>query len=215
MIARGVSLGPDDGLPSVCVLKPEWIRSVERAYLGPLIAQLSHVRLPEVRDALSQVLGLDGLLDKRGLLHVEADDALAQDSPALSACYEGAVTQRVGLGPMKGRPVIKLGVPLATYLGSARERVQRGGILCANIDGLDLHGGVAFSATQRERLEELGALLRAAGDLPAIASDVPVAWPEGTVLAFEIAGDLSGGIDGATLVGLLPRVHPILHRAPV
>jgi len=30
-----VALGPDDGLPSACVLKPEWIRGVERSYLGP------------------------------------------------------------------------------------------------------------------------------------------------------------------------------------
>jgi hypothetical protein len=42
------------------------------------------------------------LLARRGLLEVGADDALAQDAPALSACYEGAVTQRVGLGPSKG-----------------------------------------------------------------------------------------------------------------
>jgi hypothetical protein len=51
--------------------------------------------------------------------------------------------------------VIKLGVPLAKYLASARERVQRGGTLCANIDGFDLHGRIAFGAAQRERLEEL------------------------------------------------------------
>jgi len=34
-----VPLGPEDGLPSHCVLKPEWIRIVERAHLGQLIAQ--------------------------------------------------------------------------------------------------------------------------------------------------------------------------------
>ncbi len=61
------------------------------------------------------------------------DDKLTQESAALAACYEGAVTQRVGLGPTKGRPVIKLGVPLAKYLASARERVERGGTLCANV----------------------------------------------------------------------------------
>jgi hypothetical protein len=32
------------------------------------------------------------LLDKRGLRQVDTDDALVQDSPALAACYEGAVT---------------------------------------------------------------------------------------------------------------------------
>ena len=35
-----VFLPPTDGLPSACVLKPEWIRAVERAAIGPLITTL-------------------------------------------------------------------------------------------------------------------------------------------------------------------------------
>jgi hypothetical protein len=95
------------------------------------------------------------LLERRGLLEAGAEDPLAHDAPALSACYEGAVTQRVGLGPSKGRPVIKLGVPLKQHLATAQERVTRGGMLCAQLDGFDLHGRVAFGAAQRNRLEEL------------------------------------------------------------
>jgi hypothetical protein len=95
------------------------------------------------------------LLAKRGLLEVGVDDALAQEAPALSACYAGAVTQRVGLGPSKGRPVIKLGVSLKRQLATAHQRVERGGILCAQLDGFDLHGRVAFGAAQRDRIEEL------------------------------------------------------------
>jgi hypothetical protein len=95
------------------------------------------------------------LLERRGLLEAGADDDLARDAPALAACYEGAVTQRVGLGPSKGRPVIKLGVSLSRHLASARERVERAGHLCARVDGFDLHGRVAFGAADRERLEEL------------------------------------------------------------
>lgn len=53
-----VSLGPEDGLPSPCVLKPEWIRIVERPLLGALIAQLREERLEPVRVALVDVLGL-------------------------------------------------------------------------------------------------------------------------------------------------------------
>ena len=70
------------------------------------------------------------LLEKHGLLEVGADDELAQDAPALAACYEGAVTQRVGLGPNKGRPVMKLGVSLSRHLASASERVERGVPVC-------------------------------------------------------------------------------------
>jgi mRNA interferase MazF len=61
-VARGlpweVPLGPDDGLPSPCVLKPEWIRIVDRAHLGPVLAQLPEHRWPAIRSALLDVLGL-------------------------------------------------------------------------------------------------------------------------------------------------------------
>jgi mRNA interferase MazF len=59
--ARGlpweVQLGTDDGLPTASVLKPEWIRIVERASIGPQIARLPDARWPEVRAALLRVLG--------------------------------------------------------------------------------------------------------------------------------------------------------------
>ncbi|MCP4592258.1 MAG: type II toxin-antitoxin system PemK/MazF family toxin, partial [bacterium] len=54
-----VELLPADGLPSVSVLKPEWMRSVERTRLGAWITSLPDNRWPEVRDALLHVLGLD------------------------------------------------------------------------------------------------------------------------------------------------------------
>jgi mRNA interferase MazF len=57
-LAWEVPLGPEDGLPSPCVLKPEWIRIVERTYLGPLIATLPEDKFPLVRAALIDVLGL-------------------------------------------------------------------------------------------------------------------------------------------------------------
>ena len=61
--ARGLSwevrLSEEDGLPSECVLKPEWIRSVDRALLGALIASLPLNRWPERRQAVLEALGLD------------------------------------------------------------------------------------------------------------------------------------------------------------
>lgn len=60
--ARGleweVPLSPDEGLPSSCVLKPEWIRAVERSDVGPYIASFPDGRWGEVRAALLNVLGL-------------------------------------------------------------------------------------------------------------------------------------------------------------
>jgi mRNA-degrading endonuclease toxin of MazEF toxin-antitoxin module len=54
-----VHLRPEDGVPSACVLKPEWIRAVERSRLGPRIAGFPEARWAEVRRATLEVLGLD------------------------------------------------------------------------------------------------------------------------------------------------------------
>ena len=60
--ARGlpweVALSVDDGVPSPCVLKPEWIRTVERPLVGPLITRLPEGRWAELTNALLNVLGL-------------------------------------------------------------------------------------------------------------------------------------------------------------
>ena len=59
---RGLSwelrLGTDDGLPGPCVLKPEWIRSVQKKQLGPWLAQFPDERWPEVSRIVTDVLGL-------------------------------------------------------------------------------------------------------------------------------------------------------------
>lgn len=54
-----VPLSEVDGLPSKCVLKPEWIRIVERRHLGPWIASLPAERWPEVRAAVLGALGFE------------------------------------------------------------------------------------------------------------------------------------------------------------
>jgi hypothetical protein len=82
-------------------------------------------------------------------------DALVTDAPALASCFEGAVLQRVALGPQRGRPVVKLGQPLSSYLRNAATRLERGGQLCARLDGFDLHGQLAFGAGERARIERL------------------------------------------------------------
>lgn len=56
-LAWEVSLSERDGLPSACVLKVEWIRIVDRAQLGPLIATLPLARREHVKSALLDVLG--------------------------------------------------------------------------------------------------------------------------------------------------------------
>ena len=56
-----VLLTPEDGLPSLCVLKPEWIRSVERPLVGPWIATFPDRRWGEVTTSLLEILGLSSL----------------------------------------------------------------------------------------------------------------------------------------------------------
>jgi MYXO-CTERM domain-containing protein len=55
------------------------------------------------------------------------------------------------------------------------------------------------SALATVALPQQASAFRTAGDLPALASDVPVAWPDGTLLVFEIVGELPENVDGATL----------------
>jgi hypothetical protein len=95
------------------------------------------------------------VLEQQGLLEQDARDALVSDAPALAACFEGAILQRVALGPQRGRPVVKLGQPLPSYLAGASTRLARGGPLCARLDGFDLHGQLAFGAGERTRIERL------------------------------------------------------------
>jgi hypothetical protein len=82
-------------------------------------------------------------LAREGLLDEGKADALRDQAPALADCYSGAVTQRVGLGPKRGRPVMKIRDSLKAHLAGAPERVTRGGLLCAHVDGFDLHGRAA------------------------------------------------------------------------
>ena len=53
-----VSFSAGDGMPVPCVLKPEWIRAVDRSAFGPLITVIDPARWTEVRGALLAVLGL-------------------------------------------------------------------------------------------------------------------------------------------------------------
>jgi mRNA interferase MazF len=49
----------DDGVPTECALKPEWIRAVDRSLIGPYVASLPERRWPQVRAALLSALGFD------------------------------------------------------------------------------------------------------------------------------------------------------------
>ena len=52
-----VPLSTGDGMPTDCVLKPEWLRSVERGFLGPHIASFPEHKWAELRTALLRFLG--------------------------------------------------------------------------------------------------------------------------------------------------------------
>lgn len=52
-----VVLGPDDGMPQVCVINLDHVQTVSKSRLGGIIATLPASRLGEVRDALLFALG--------------------------------------------------------------------------------------------------------------------------------------------------------------
>ena len=68
-ISSEVLLSPDEGLPSACVLKPEWIRAIERTQIGPYVASFPDHRWVEVQRAVLYILGLDGSVPGSFPLH--------------------------------------------------------------------------------------------------------------------------------------------------
>ena len=61
-----VRLAESDGMPGTSVLEPEWIRTVERKYLGPLITTLPDEQWERVRVPVD-ALGLDWQRPRREL----------------------------------------------------------------------------------------------------------------------------------------------------
>jgi mRNA interferase MazF len=60
-----VRLTPEDGVPSLSYLKPEWIRSVERSQLGPRISRVPESRWPEISRAVAMALGLQEFVNAK------------------------------------------------------------------------------------------------------------------------------------------------------
>lgn len=118
------------------------------------------------------------LLSERGLLDEGGNEQTEELSPVLQACYEGAVMQRMALGPRRGRPVLRLRDSYLETLSSASERVETSGKLCAFLDGFDLHARVTVSAHARHRLEELVRYCAR----PALANDRLSKRPDGHYL---------------------------------
>ena len=118
------------------------------------------------------------LLNARGLLDESMHDRTSDVSPMLAVCYEDAVTQRMALGPRRGRPVLRLRDSFLETLSSASERVEASSKLCAYLDGFDLHARVTVSAHARHRLEELVRYCAR----PALANDRLSKQPDGHYL---------------------------------
>jgi hypothetical protein len=107
-------------------------------------------------------------LQRLELAGQDGEDALASDSPALAACYAGAITRRTALGPNAGKPIGKLGaVRDAPWIDHDKPRHS-------HYDGFDLHADVAVGAHDRQGLEKLlryGARTAVAGERLRLAQD--------------------------------------------
>ena len=124
------------------------------------------------------------LLHRRGLF-LDDDtftDPLADEHPALAACYTGSVGQRRALGPTHGRSVARVGA--APYALPVERRSRRH----AHHQGFDLHADLAIRRTRRDRLEHL---LRYCAR-PPIANHRLRELPDGRV-ALELKTEWSDG----------------------
>jgi hypothetical protein len=77
-------------------------------------------------------------------------DSLAQEQPALAACYQASASGRALLGEHAGKPPLRVVVPAAASTKSARSRA-----LCAQVRGVNVHASAAVPARDRPRLERL------------------------------------------------------------
>ena len=92
------------------------------------------------------------LLAKRGITIGGEDmefDELADEYPALAGTYAASVQNLVALGPRSGRRVMRLWRELDQDPVRYKSRWH------ARLNGFDIHMGVAFEASQRDKLERL------------------------------------------------------------
>jgi len=92
------------------------------------------------------------LLEKRGFIKRDEDDSLQfhlDDPDGLAKLQAGAVTYRFALGPNKGKKALTLkSLPPDEDHGTLK------GLVAKN-SGFSLHAGVAFSGTERAKIERL------------------------------------------------------------
>jgi hypothetical protein len=135
----------------------------------------------------------------------DGEDPLASDSPALAACYAGAVMRRTALGPDAGKAIGKLGAEReAPWIDHDKPRHS-------HYEGFDLHADVALRAHDRQGLEKLlryGARSAVAGERLRLAQDGRVVltlkrrYHDGTShLVFEPTTFIE------RLAALVPRPH--------
>jgi hypothetical protein len=132
----------------------------------------------------------------------EEPDTLALAEPALAWCLAASVAGRVAVGPRTGRPLDRDGVPGADWTQTDANP------WCAQVDGFNLHAGVAVKSGDRDRLEHLCRYMARpaiAQDRLTLTADGRVAyrlerpWRDGTThVFFEPLGSI------AHLVGLIP-----------
>jgi hypothetical protein len=77
-------------------------------------------------------------------------DTLAQEQPALAACYQASAWGRALLGEHAGKPPLRVVVPSAARTKSTQSRA-----LCAQVRGVNIHASAAVPARDRSRLQRL------------------------------------------------------------
>lgn len=108
----------------------------------------THKELAEVLSAI--ICKVTKLLEKRGLIQRDENDHLSlnlDEDDALAKLQAGAATYRFTIGPNKGKKAL-------TLKSVDEDHTTRQGLV-ANNSGFSLHAGVAFTGTEREKIEKL------------------------------------------------------------
>ena len=106
----------------------------------------------ELADVLQKIITrITKLLEKRGLIERDQDDNLQislEEDDTLARLQAGAATYRFTLGPNKGKKALTLKTVPETDHNSTQ------GLVAKN-SGFSLHAGVAFTGTERDKIEKL------------------------------------------------------------
>jgi len=117
----------------------------------PIFVPIGKLEVKDIANVVSKIsLRIAAYLSRAGLIERDADNTyLALDRDNVNEDQVHSIQYRIAIGPNKGKKIFTLQTLPPRY------EEQSGSELVSNIGGFSLHAGVAISAYQRAKLENL------------------------------------------------------------